>query len=235
MKHHRSTILPFRVSALLLGAIACLAQAEAKKRPVAKGKKAKVSMFDPGELGATRGKFEVWKRGVLGGDAFYSRTDRELRGFHASINDKIHRAMIEDRIGDKDGWELIDETIAVGVKAKKQRGDTDALTASQRKSVSEELQKIATKAKALNNKVDQKLVTPVLNRKQVTTGELFRFGKTAEMISTAEAGTLERKAERLLDKESKAKSDGEITDRERESLIEEANDLSRDLIKALAR
>ncbi|MEP4079057.1 hypothetical protein [Haloferula sp.] len=240
MRTFPSSNISFRSAILLVGALVCFGHAEAKKIPAGKGKAAgrggKASMFDPGELGATRGKFETWKRGVLGGDAFYTKADRSLKTSHATIIDKIQKAMVEGRIGDEAGWKLIDETIATSKEAKEQRGDANALTESQRKDVAEKFQTIATQAKAQNIPAgDPKIATPSLNRRQVTTGELIRFGKAADMISTAEAGTLERKTERLIEKEAKAKSDGEVSDREYDSLLEDARDLSRDLVKALAR
>lgn len=236
MKSNCTSTISFRTAAAILaGALVCFGQAEAKKGKKGPANKGRAAMFDPGELGATKGKFETWKREVLGGGAFYTKADQSLKTSHSMICSKVRQAMLDGRTGDEAGWKIIDKAISLGVASKEHRGDADALTESQRKAVSDELQKIATMAKAENLAVDQKLLTPTLNRRQVTTGELLRFGKTAKMISTAEAGTLERKVDRLLEKEEKAKSDGEVTDRERESLIEDAQELSRDLVKALAR
>lgn len=227
--------------ALFAGTMLCITQIHAKpiigkgignKRPVA----GQIAMFDPSELGATRGKFEAWNRGVLGGDSFYTKANKELKATHAIICIKLRQHMIEDQLDDIKGWQFIDEVIATGEKALQMLGSADSLTTEQEKEISAELHSIAEKArKEVPNIVAPEIVTPNVNRRQVTVSELVRFGKSSDMLTSGQVGTLERKINSLIDKETKAKSDGEVSDREFEKLTEEAIELSRDAIKAIAR
>ncbi|MGJ8643007.1 MAG: hypothetical protein ACSHX9_06335 [Luteolibacter sp.] len=243
MKTTPTLTTSIRNIALLAGTMLCITQIHAKptlgKGKIANNKRPAAGtafMFDPGELGATRGKFEAWNRGALGGDSFYTKANKELKSTHALLCFKLRQHMIEDQLDDTEGWQFIDEVIATGEKALQMLGTADRLTPEQEKEISAELHAIAEKArKEVPNMVAPEIVTPNVNRRQVTVGELIRFGKSSDMLTSGQIGTLERKIDSLIDKETKAKSDGEVSDREFERLTEEANELSRDAIKAIAR
>ena len=194
----------------------------------------RADLFDPAELGAAKGKYEAWRRGVLGGDAFYTKKDAPLRATHALTYTKLRDAMIEDRLTDEAGGKLVDELIAIGQRALELRGEAERLEAGPRAEIDAELKKLVTRARAATeNSVPTAMATPNLNRKQVNASELIRFGADTGMLSTGQLGSLDRKSENLGKKEAKAKEDKEVSDRERENLVEDARELMKDLVKDL--
>ncbi len=75
--------------------------------------------------------------------------------------------------------------------------------------------------------------TPLLNRQQHRLEESIQSGEKSGRLSTLEASSLRRKLAKLNSLEDKLKTDKEITQKEREKLFEEANELRREFKKAL--
>ena len=75
--------------------------------------------------------------------------------------------------------------------------------------------------------------TPLLNRFQHQMEEKIEAGVRFGRLSTGEASSLRRKLARLAEVEKRYKSNEEITQREREKLFEEAQELRKDLHKSL--
>ena len=190
-------------------------------------------LFDLSELAAQREKFEAFRNGQLLGGDYYSQADVRLAKSHAQIYRGIEKATSEGRLDDAQANGFIDELIAIGEKAKTVRGDAASLGAEASKTSAAALEELANRAKAAASAVGgQEKLTPQLQDSQWTMGEVLRFGRTGAMSKTDLAG-IERRLQDLAQKEDKAQKDGEIDDREREDLHEEARQTWKKIADAL--
>jgi hypothetical protein len=190
-------------------------------------------LFDLSELAAQREKFEAFRRGSLLGGDYYAQPDIRLAKRHAEIYRAIEKATSEGRLGDAEAKGFVDELMAIGEKAKAARGDATGMDAGASKASAAALDELAKRAQAAASAVGgQEKLTPQLQDSQWTMGEVLRFGRAGAMSKTDLAG-IERRLQDLAQKEDKAQKDGEIDDREREGLHEEARQTWKKIADAL--
>lgn len=222
-----------RASRILLLCLAVTATVHAQGRGNLPRNPRSARLFDLSELAAQREKFEAFRKGTLFGGDSYAPADIRLAKRHAEIYRAIENAASEGRLSDAQARGFIDELLAIGVKAKAVRGDADSLGAEESKASTAALDDLANRAKGAASAVaGQEKLTPQLQKSQWTMGELLRFGRTGAMSATDLAG-IERRLQDLAEKEAKAQKDGEIDDREREHLHEEARETWKKLADAL--
>jgi hypothetical protein len=194
---------------------------------------ARFSAGDLSELAAKRDKFDSFRRYVLMGTGTYTKQDHRLLRQHVEIYNGIEMATNGERLGEEQAEKFIDELLAIGEKAVAARGEAESLPVESAKEISASLEDLAKRARAAaSNKVNGEVLTPDLNRSQWNMRELVRFGKSGG-LSTSKASSLDRQLDALLAKEDRAKSDGKLTDREREDLFKDAHEIWRGLIKAI--
>lgn len=81
--------------------------------------------------------------------------------------------------------------------------------------------------------VKAEALTPKLNKRQWLMNEVAFYGMDTGDISKGRISSLKRKLDSLSSKKKSAKSNGEVSDREREKLDEKASDIWGDLVKLL--
>lgn len=191
--------------------------------------------FDIAELGAIKDKFIAFRKAVYEGDRYYTDKDIELRRAHAGMYMLTVNSLVEDRIREDAGAYYIEQLFLIAEDAKKQRGSKDALEEYQSKKIKDRLEKLR---KQLNDeradKIDEKIQTPSLNRTQVLMEEVLKFGQDEKILGSGEASSIRRKMNNLSRTEQKAKSDKQVSDDEREKLVEESRKVWRELIEQLA-
>lgn len=191
--------------------------------------------FDAGELGALKDKFIAFRKVVYEGDGYYTDKDIELRRAHAGLYMLTVNSVVEDRIREDSATYYTEQIFLIAEEAKKQRGNKDALQEYQSKKIKDKLENLRKQLlEEREDKVDEKILTPSLNRMQVMMEEVLKFGQDEKILSTGEASSIRRKMNNLSRDEKKAKSDKQISDDEREKLMEEARKTWRELIEQLA-
>lgn len=183
------------------------------------------------EIKAQREKFRIWREDIRGGRKFFADGDKAVRKAYAGLNHKIVKLMVDDRVSDSDGFALLGRVESVGKNAL-EITKREPLTAGQKSEVLDQLDEVqrylSDKTKPLPESDER---TPNLNRFQIEAREITRFGKDSGVLSDGKVNTLSRKIDTLQRHEEKVKSDGELSDREREKLFEEAIKLGRTIIK----
>jgi hypothetical protein len=216
---------------LLFVAVASTAHAQSRGKVPRNVRAAR--LFDLSELAAQREKFEVFRNGKLLGGDYYAQPDVRLARRHAEIYRRIEKATSEGRLDDAQASGFIDELMALGEKAKTARGDAASLDAEASKASAAALDELAKKAQTAASAVGgPEKLTLQLQESQWTMGELLRFGRTGAMSNSDLTG-IERRLHDLAKKEDKAQQDGEIDDREREDLHEEARETWKKVADAL--
>ncbi|MFC5051318.1 hypothetical protein ACFPK9_11935 [Rubritalea spongiae] len=177
---------------------------------------------DASDFGALRDKFIAYQLLTNGGAKYYGKSDQTLRAEHISIYQMIQRLTLEDRLAEEDAREYIEELFTIG-----ELHLTSPDTAAAYQKLEGLKQDIRSEAK---EKVPAEALTPRLNRMQFHMEEAIRFGEENENLSTGELSSIRRKLDSLESKEDKYKTDDEISDREREKLIQEALEIWRDAL-----
>jgi hypothetical protein len=220
-------------SRLILLFVAAAVTAHAQGRAKLPRNARTARLFDLSELATQREKFEVFRKGSLLGGDYYAQPNTRLAKRHAEIYRAIEKATSEGRLEDAQASGFVDELIAIGEKAKAARGDATEMDAEASKATAAALDELAKRAQAAASAVaGQEKLTPQLQDSQWTMGELLRFGRAGAMPKTDLAG-IERRLQDLAQKEDKAQKDGEIDDREREELHEEARQTWKKIADAL--
>ena len=182
------------------------------------------------ELRAEREKFHVWRQEVRGGHRYFADSEKDIRQAYAGLNLGIAKHLINDQISDKLGAVLLAKTEAVGEKSLANFGRGE-LTDEQATKVKAALRDIHAELKEKSiERPDPAIRTPDLNKFQLEAAEVIRFGEESGTLSAGKASSLNRKLAKLESKEQSAKSGGELSDRDRENLFEEARELAKDLL-----
>ncbi|MGJ8671925.1 hypothetical protein [Rubritalea sp.] len=178
---------------------------------------------DASDFGALQDKFTAYQRLTNGGAKYYDKSDGELRKEHVTIYEKIQHVTLEDRLTEEEAREAIDELLTIG---ELHLASPDTAEASQ---------KLEALKQDIRSKTEEKVpadaLTPRLNRMQFHIEEAIRFGEENGDLSTGELSSIRRKLDSLESDEDSAKSDDEISDREREKLIEEAREIWRETLE----
>ena len=175
------------------------------------------------ELGRFADKIDAWKLASIDGADFFNKDQDEIRKQYKELSEKIRQATIEDRITEEDGRKFLAELIGIGKRSKKGANNTEASIRALDGAV-QKLKKDDVKTEAL---------TPKLNKLQWLMNEVAFYGMDTGDISKGRISSLKRKLDSLSSKEKSAKSNGEVSDREREKLDEKASDIWGDLVKLL--
>ncbi len=177
---------------------------------------------DLAELGAIRDQFEAFQRMTAGGAKYYTKEEAKLRERHVKTYGFIRMSVVEDRLQEAQARKLIQVLFTIGEEHLQGDTKTDARLSA----LKEKIQELRA------DKVDQDVLSPRLNESQFKLDELHRFAVAEEALSTGEASSLRRKLDRLEEKEDSAKAK-ELSDRNREKLIEESREIWRSVVKDL--
>jgi hypothetical protein len=213
----------FLLSLVLTASISSALFAQGPRPPRPLPKDATPLQGEMKELGRIADKIDAWKLASIDGADFFNKDQDKLRKQYKELSGKIRQATIEDRITEEYGRKFLAELIGIGKRSKKGASNTEtsikALDAAVQK-----LKKDDVKAESL---------TPKLNELQWLMNEVAFYGMDTGDISKGRISSLKRKLDSLSSKEKSAKSNGEVSDRERENLDEKAIDIWGDLVKLL--
>ncbi|SHI76854.1 hypothetical protein SAMN02745181_0836 [Rubritalea squalenifaciens DSM 18772] len=226
---------PFYLCLIAAVTISTQADAQRKRGPHHRGKAvAKAAAADHAELGALKDKFLAFRTAVYEGNDYYTDKDIDLRAAHRGLYLLICDSLIEDRIREDAGFFYNEQLFLIAEDAKKMRGNKDVLPEYQAKKIKAKLTKLRDDLKSeREDTVKPEILTPQLNRIQINLEELVKFGQDEDILSSGEASSIRRKMNNLSRDEKKAKSDKNVSDKEREKLMEEARELRRETIKQL--
>jgi len=87
---------------------------------------------------------------------------------------------------------------------------------------------------AARQEVKEEELTPDLNRVQLLMSELVRFTNADKKLSS-KSSAIQRRLDGFIAKETRAKEDREVDDREREKLAEESTEAWGEVLKILKR
>lgn len=195
---------------------------------------AHINGFNVAEFGVIRDKIAAHSRLTLGGAAYYSKENHELRREHVKTYALIHNSLVEDRIDEKLGRKAVDELLTIGESAVDLQESDGSLSAENTEKISGEIHTLRQRIqKARESKVNPDTLTPKLNERQAKMEELYRFAVESKTASKGQASTLRRHLDSLEKKEDAAKKDGKLSDREHEKLIEETIDVWKAFVKVL--
>ncbi|MGB0991991.1 MAG: hypothetical protein ACPG32_05930 [Akkermansiaceae bacterium] len=188
--------------------------------------------FDLNVLRAEKDKFEAYKVATFSGVGYYTLKDRALRDAHAKSYRLITKFLVEDRLAEDAGRDAILDLIRIGEGAKKLLGDAEALSEDDAEDIQEKITALVARLhKASDNKVNPKILTPVVNQRQVILEELYFYAKHGKGASSGQAASILRYIKSLEKKEDKLKADNKVSDREREGLLEETTDIWKSVIR----
>ncbi|BDS06895.1 hypothetical protein NT6N_19350 [Oceaniferula spumae] len=190
--------------------------------------------FDINELGSVRDKFAAYKKLNFEGAGFYTKNDRELRVAHTKTYLLIRNSLIEDRLEEDTGRNATAALMTIGQEAKKLLVDKEALSDEDAESILGKIQALAKRIEGARlNKINADTLTPKINERQVTMEEIYLFAVDRNTASKGQAATLRRHLTSLEDKESRAKTDSSVSDREREKLVEDTIDVWQAFVRVL--
>lgn len=230
--HHQTLALTtgLTLACLSFTLIDASAQRPGKKRPAARVHPG----FDIKELGAIRDKIAAYKRLTFGGAGYYSKENHGLRERHVKTYMIIRNSLVEDGINEELGRSATQELLSIGETAKELRGARKELNDADAKKIASKISTLSKRiTKARESAVNPDTLTPKINERQVMMEELYLYAVDSQTASKGNAATLRRHLEHLEKKEASAKKDGEISDRDREKLVEETIDVWKAFAKVL--
>lgn len=177
------------------------------------------------EFHSVQGEFEAWKTAILGAASLQGSLSTENQSNVESFYEGLNKAVKEERLSDESFGDIGTDYVRLVLNAKKMSEEKFA----------EELGKLQVKAsESLDGVIDAATGTPNVNSEQARARELLWFGIATEKISKGKRSTIERKMDALDSLKLKAKSDKKLSEREREKLEEEADEIVIELMESLA-
>ena len=162
----------------------------------------------PYELGLVRDAFEAYRLLQLDGDAFFSKTEREVHGHYRQSYRSIVHHVVRERITMEQAQGFLTRLLEIGAAHADVPGETDTQLA--RLDIDIE--------SAVTERVDAEKVTPEVNRIEWLMEEFVRFAQAGGLKSAA-ASRLERELGSLISEEESAKAGSNFRDRERRDLL----------------
>jgi hypothetical protein len=184
---------------------------------------------DMNVFGPMADKFQAYQRAQHHGETFYTKEETELQQQHAATYHKIAEYLISDKITETEGNDFVTRLITIGTQHRTLIADGGAPTT--KASLGELADAVSTAAR---QQIKEEELTPDINRLQLQMNELVRFVGNDVKISS-KTSSLKRHLDSLIDKESRAKEDREVSDREREKLTKEAAETWMEFVKIIRR
>jgi len=184
---------------------------------------------DMSVFGPMADKFQAYQRAQLHGEAFYTKEETELQQQHAATYHKIAEHLISDKITETQGNDFVARLIAIGTQHR--TTISDGGTPTTKASLGELSDAVSTAAR---QEIKEAELTPDINRLQLQMNELVRFAGNDKKLAS-KTSSLKRHLDSLIEKESRAKEDREVSDREREKLTKEAAETWGEFVKIIKR
>ncbi len=180
-------------------------------------------------LGPMVDKFHGFQRAQLHGEKFYTKEDAELQKMHASVYQLISEHLINDKITEEKGETFVTRLIEIGAAHQAAiAGGTTPTTNTSLHDLHEEV-KIAAR-----QEVKEEELTPDVNRVQLLMSELVRFTNADKKLAP-KSSAIKRRLDGFITKESRAKEDRNVDDREREKLAQESTQAWGEVLQILKR
>ncbi len=178
------------------------------------------------ELGPARDKFETYRKLTFEGFRYYVKSDETLRTTHAAIYQKIQSNALNERLTVTQARSFVLRLLEIS------RTHTEAGTPALAADSLDELSK--TIDTTLLEKVDGAILTPDLNRREWLMDELVHFGADTS-VSDAKRTSLVNRLDDLLAAEERAKQSGDLSDTERNKLLENSVETWKTFVRAFNR
>ncbi|MDA7881062.1 hypothetical protein N9A94_02030 [Akkermansiaceae bacterium] len=167
--------------------------------------------------------FKAWSVARIEGAEYFTKDQDELRQVYLDVGFKISRAVVEDRLQEAAGRQYFEELLKIGERNKGGAEATETSLAALGASVQA----------ALIDKAKAETLTPRLNNLQWLIGEIALYAKETSALSSGKQSMIKRKLLSLEEKEENMKQDGEISDRERERLMNSGLDIWKVIVEGL--
>jgi hypothetical protein len=186
---------------------------------------------DLSDLSSLKDRFTAFQRLHFQGEAYFSAQDAELQSSCAGVYGLIQSMTVGERLDRVPAWNEVDVLIQIGRKAREFRGEASRLDDTDSAAIRADLAKLAEEVKsASRQEARAATLTPELNRVQWTMDELARFG-AGGILSEGKQSMLSRRLEALQAKEDAAKSDGKVTERERQELLDQTREAWKSVVR----
>ncbi|GAA5130207.1 hypothetical protein JIN84_04390 [Luteolibacter yonseiensis] len=167
------------------------------------------------ELGIARDKFETYRKLTFEGFRYYVKSDETLRATHAAIYQKIQNNTLNERLTVTQARAFVLQLLEIS--STHVEAPNPALTADNLDALSKNIDTI------LLEKVEGGILTPDLNRREWLMDELVHFAADSS-VSDSRRSSLVNRLEDLLAAEDRAKESGDLSDNERDKLLENSVD-----------
>ena len=178
------------------------------------------------ELGIARDKFETYRKLTFEGFRYYVKSDENLRVAHAGIYRKIQDNTLTERLTVPQARAFVLRLLEIS-RANAETPNP-ALTADNLDALSKSIDS------TLLEKVSGDILTPDLNRREWLMDELIHFAADIS-ASDSKRSTLLNRLEGLLAAEDNAKESGELSDSERDKLLDNSVETWKAFIRAFRR
>lgn len=172
------------------------------------------------ELGSSRDKFETYRKMTFEGFRYYVKAEETQRLLHAEIYQKIRSNTLNERLTVSQARAFVANLLDIGRNNASVHQDGGIPNDETKKEVQANLGELSkTIDLALLDKVKGGVLTPDLNRREWLMDELVHFGADTSLSQTRVASLVSR-LETLLGDEERAKQSGDLSDTERNKLLE---------------
>jgi len=172
------------------------------------------------ELGTARDKFDTYRKLTFEGFRYYVKTEETQRLLHAEIYQKIRANALSERLTVTQARSFVANLLEIARDNAAIRQDGGTANDETRKAVQGNLEELTKSIDlALLDKVNGATLTPDLDRREWLMDELVHFGADTS-LSQNRVASLVKRLEGLLADEERAKESGDLSDTERNKLLE---------------
>ncbi len=187
------------------------------------------------ELGTARDKFETYRKLTFEGFRYYHKSEETQRLLHAEIYQKIRANTLSERLTVTQSRGFVANLLEIARDNAAIRQDGGTPNDETKKAVQDSLEELSKSIDlALLEKVSGAILTPDLNRREWLMDELVHFGADTSLSQTRVASLVKR-LEGLLTDEERAKESGDLSDSERNKLLESSVETWKGFLRVFVR
>ncbi|MEO5711939.1 MAG: hypothetical protein ABIT37_00475 [Luteolibacter sp.] len=187
------------------------------------------------ELGTARDKFDTYRKLTFEGFRYYVKSEETQRLLHSEIYQKIRANALSERLTVTQARGFVANLLVIARNNAAIRQDGGSANDETKKAVQNNLEELSkTIDLALLDKVKGEVLTPDLDRREWLMDELVHFGADTSLSQTRVA-SLVKHLEGLLTDEERAKQSGDLSDTERNKLLESSVETWKVFLRTFAR
>ena len=187
------------------------------------------------ELGASRDKFETYRKLTFEGFRYYVKAEETQRVLHAEIYQKIRNNTLNERLTVSQARGFVSNLLEIARDNATVHQDGGTPNDESKNAAQANLEELSKKVDlAMLDKVKGDILTPDLNRREWLMDELVHFGADTSLSQTRVASLVSR-LESLLANEEHAKESGDLSDNERNKLLESSVETWKIFVRTFSR